>query len=118
MKITLDKSCITLEEAPAANELRNEYREYDKDTIETLISGAIKANRHRVSEHNAWEHKVLNIESAEVTKNRHRLTVWISCTVRYDLNTIVYIGFDAVDAMSYYDGATVDAYIEVYIRKL
>jgi hypothetical protein len=117
MKTTINKEVITLAEVQAANELRSEYNGYTMDIINSLINSAIIANAHRISNNRIYSvsnKDILNIEKAEVTKNHYILTVWMSCTVKVDLDTIVYIAFDAQQAMQYSEGQPVDAYIEVY----
>jgi hypothetical protein len=117
MKTSISKETITLAEGKAANDLRAEYNGYNGDIISSLIGNAIEANAHRISVKHIFRvsnKDILNIEKAEVTKNHYILTVWMSCTVKVDFETIIYIAFDANQAMQYFEGQPVDAYIEVY----
>lgn len=113
MKVTMDKTIITLSDAPAANELREEYKGYDKDLYDTLINCAVQSNKNNIG--CQYPHtQVITIDKVEITKNRYQLTAWIECLARVDLDTIVKMHFDAQQAMQYSEGQSVDAYIEVY----
>lgn len=113
MKVIMNKEIITLADAPTANELREEFKGYDKDLYDTLINCAVQANKHNIGCQYPYT-QVITIDKVEITKNRHQLTAWIECLVRVDLDTIVKMHFDGQQAMQYSDGQSVDAYIEVY----
>lgn len=108
MKVSIDKTAFTIAESADANELRNEWRGYDRELIDTLINMAVHANTGMTVE------KVFEISKMEICKNRLRPTIWISCTVKADHCTIIEISFDGIDAMSYCEGDKVDAYIQIF----
>lgn len=120
MKTTLDKKCITLDQFEDAKNMMTEWKKYDRETLETVVMGAINANLSRIDESRMGYHnpaRIIEISQCEITMNRFRLTAWIDCMVQFDSASIVKMSFDGVDAMSYCDGQKVDAYIEVYRRE-
>lgn len=117
MKVSIDKTAFAIAESADANELRNEWRGYDRDLIETLINMAVNANINRIDHQmNGYVNieKVYEISKMEVCKNRYRPTIWIDCIVKIDNKTIIEMSFDGLDAMKYCDGETVDAFIQVF----
>lgn len=119
MKITIDKKCISLEEAPEADKVRKEWSTYDKETINCCIREAVYVNRHRITEITDRpfypdEIKVLEIKSMTLCKNQYRFTVWIDATVRCGRDAIVDIEFDGAQCIGCIGENGVDASIDVY----
>ena len=118
MKITLKKDVINLSEAAEAETMRKEWNEYfkDKTFLQLIVDTAIRSNV-KTSEYGYHDsNKILDIESVEICKNHYELTVWIKCTVKYDLDIIIEMDFDGMQALQYFDGEKVDAYIQYFKR--
>lgn len=107
MNITINKQAVTISEIKKAKEMQSDYRTWLDD--ETLRLLALKAS-NKMMPH--WS-DLVKVNSIEVTKNHHELTVWAEVITQcHDKFAIT--SFDVTQANEASDTDAIDNYTRVY----
>jgi len=116
MKITLNKSAITLAEHHDALTLAQDWGEsINENFLEAVANNTLKSNALRSYGSISDYAKLVKVNGLEVTKNRDVLTIWADVVLQ-NWDNFYIVGFDLLQANKGEYEDHIDNYTQVFRR--